>query len=117
MPCRWAPRRACSTIFSAMAASRRASQSPRPAKQARAAAHDAGDEGAGNLRRRQWSRAMVVEFIGAGAGAPDLITVRGHELIARCPVGRGAGSLAPKALLEYCPPDARGVDTAPMSLV
>jgi precorrin-4/cobalt-precorrin-4 C11-methyltransferase len=59
---------------------------------------------------------MTVHFIGAGPGAPDLITVRGRELIARCPVCLYAGSLVPKALLEYCPPGARVVDTAPMSL-
>lgn len=59
---------------------------------------------------------MTVHFIGAGPGAPDLITVRGRELIARCPVCLYAGSLVPQALLEYCPPDARIVDTAPMSL-
>jgi precorrin-4/cobalt-precorrin-4 C11-methyltransferase len=59
---------------------------------------------------------MTVHFIGAGPGAPDLITVRGRDLIARCPVCLYAGSLVPKALLEHCPPDARIVDTAPMSL-
>jgi precorrin-4/cobalt-precorrin-4 C11-methyltransferase len=59
---------------------------------------------------------MTVHFIGAGPGAPDLITVRGRDLIARCPVCLYAGSLVPSALLEYCPPDARIVDTAPLSL-
>lgn len=59
---------------------------------------------------------MTVHFIGAGPGAPDLITVRGRELLARCPVCLYAGSLVPKELLEHCPPDARIVDTAPMSL-
>ena len=59
---------------------------------------------------------MTVHFIGAGPGAPDLITVRGRDLIGRCPVCLYAGSLVPKALLEYCPPGARIVDTAPMSL-
>jgi precorrin-4/cobalt-precorrin-4 C11-methyltransferase len=59
---------------------------------------------------------MTVHFIGAGPGAVDLITVRGRDLIARCPVCLYAGSLVPKALLEYCPPGARIVDTAPMSL-
>src|SRR4029078_464696 len=49
-------------------------------------------------------------------GAADLITVRGRDLIARCPVCLYAGSLVPKALLEYCPPGARIVDTAPMAL-
>jgi len=59
---------------------------------------------------------MTVHFVGAGPGAPDLITVRGRDLIARCPVCLYAGSLVPKALLEHCPPDAHIVDTAPMSL-
>jgi precorrin-4/cobalt-precorrin-4 C11-methyltransferase len=59
---------------------------------------------------------MTVHFIGAGPGAPDLITVRGRDLIACCPVCLFAGSLVPAALLEYCPPGARIVDTAPMSL-
>jgi len=59
---------------------------------------------------------VTVHFIGAGPGAPDLITVRGRDLIARCPVCLYAGSLVPAALLDYCPPDARIVDTAPLSL-
>ena len=59
---------------------------------------------------------MTVHFIGAGPGAVDLITVRGRALIARCPVCLYAGSLVSKELLEYCPPGARVVDTAPMSL-
>lgn len=59
---------------------------------------------------------MTVHFIGAGPGAADLITVRGRDLLARCPVCLYAGSIVPKELLQYCPPDARLVDTAPMSL-
>lgn len=59
---------------------------------------------------------MTVHFIGAGPGAPDLITVRGLDILARCPVCLYAGSLVPKALLSRCPPGARVVDTAPMSL-
>lgn len=59
---------------------------------------------------------MTVHFIGAGPGAPDLITVRGRDLIAACPVCLYAGSLVPKALLDHCPPGARIVDTAPFSL-
>jgi precorrin-4/cobalt-precorrin-4 C11-methyltransferase len=59
---------------------------------------------------------MTVHFIGAGPGAADLITVRGRELIARCPVCLYAGSIMPKELLEYCPPGARIVDTAPLAL-
>jgi precorrin-4/cobalt-precorrin-4 C11-methyltransferase len=59
---------------------------------------------------------MTVHFIGAGPGAADLITVRGRDLIARCPVCLYAGSIVPRDLLSYCPPDARIVDTAPLSL-
>lgn len=59
---------------------------------------------------------MTVHFIGAGPGAPDLITVRGRDLIARCPVCLYAGSLVPQALLAYCPPEARIIDTAPLAL-
>jgi len=59
---------------------------------------------------------VTVHFIGAGPGAADLITVRGRDLIARCPVCLYAGSIVPKELLALCPKDARIVDTAPMSL-
>lgn len=59
---------------------------------------------------------MTVHFIGAGPGAADLITIRGRDLIGRCPVCLYAGSLVPKALLEHCPPGARVVDTAPLAL-
>lgn len=59
---------------------------------------------------------MTVHFIGAGPGAPDLITVRGRDLIARSPVCLYAGSLVPQALLTYCPAGAEIVDTAPMTL-
>lgn len=59
---------------------------------------------------------MTVHFIGAGPGAPDLITVRGRDLIARSEVCLYAGSLVPAALLEHCPKGARIIDTAPLSL-
>lgn len=59
---------------------------------------------------------MTVHFIGAGPGAADLITVRGRDILARSPVCLYAGSIVPKELLDYCPADARLVDTAPMSL-
>ncbi len=59
---------------------------------------------------------MTVHFIGAGPGAADLITVRGRELIARCPVCLYAGSIVPRELLSFCPKHARVVDTAPLSL-
>jgi precorrin-4/cobalt-precorrin-4 C11-methyltransferase len=59
---------------------------------------------------------MTVHFIGAGPGAPDLITIRGRDLIGACPVCLFAGSLVPRELLAYCPNGARIVDTAPLSL-
>jgi precorrin-4/cobalt-precorrin-4 C11-methyltransferase len=59
---------------------------------------------------------MTVHFIGAGPGAADLITVRGRDLLARCPVCLYAGSLVSGELLVHCPPGARLVDTAPMTL-
>jgi precorrin-4/cobalt-precorrin-4 C11-methyltransferase len=57
-----------------------------------------------------------VYLVGAGPGAPDLITVRGIRLIERCPVCLYAGSLVPRAIVEAAPPDARIVDTAPLTL-
>jgi precorrin-4/cobalt-precorrin-4 C11-methyltransferase len=59
---------------------------------------------------------MTVHFIGAGPGAADLITLRGRDLIARCPVCLYAGSIVPPALLAHCAPGARLVDTAPLTL-
>jgi precorrin-4/cobalt-precorrin-4 C11-methyltransferase len=59
---------------------------------------------------------MTVHFIGAGPGAADLITVRGRDLIARCPVCLYAGSIIPRDILRHCPPGARIIDTAPLSL-
>jgi precorrin-4/cobalt-precorrin-4 C11-methyltransferase len=59
---------------------------------------------------------MTVHFIGAGPGAPDLLTLRGRDLIAACPVCLYAGSLVPAGVLAHCPPGARIVNTAPLSL-
>jgi precorrin-4/cobalt-precorrin-4 C11-methyltransferase len=59
---------------------------------------------------------MTVHFIGAGPGAADLITLRGRDLIARCPVCLYAGSIVPGELIAHCPADARIVDTAPLTL-
>jgi len=59
---------------------------------------------------------MTVHFIGAGPGAPDLITLRGLRLIRRCPVCLYAGSLVPAEIVAEAPPGARVIDTAPMTL-
>jgi len=69
---------------------------------------DAGDDLVGDP--------VTVHFIGAGPGAADLITVRGQRLLADSPVCLYAGSLVPAELLAVCPPGARRVDTANLTL-
>ncbi|HVI50741.1 MAG TPA: precorrin-4 C(11)-methyltransferase [Candidatus Sulfotelmatobacter sp.] len=59
---------------------------------------------------------MTVHFIGAGPGAPDLITVRGLNLIRRCPVVLYAGSLVPEEIVAEAQDGARVIDTAPLDL-
>jgi precorrin-4/cobalt-precorrin-4 C11-methyltransferase len=59
---------------------------------------------------------MTIHFIGAGPGAPDLITVRGRDLVASCPVCLYAGSLVPREIVALAPQGARVLDTAPMNL-
>ena len=59
---------------------------------------------------------MKVYFIGAGPGAPDLITVRGLKLIETCAVCLYAGSLVPEEIVAAAPSQALVMDTAPMHL-
>ncbi|CAM4440996.1 Precorrin-4 C(11)-methyltransferase [Mycobacterium basiliense] len=59
---------------------------------------------------------MTVYFIGAGPGAADLITVRGQRLLRACPVCLYAGSIMPDDLLAHCPPEAKVLDTGPLTL-
>lgn len=59
---------------------------------------------------------MTVHFIGAGPGAPDLITVRGLKLIQSCPVCLYAGSLVPVEMVAEVPENARVVDTSSLTL-
>lgn len=59
---------------------------------------------------------MTVHFIGAGPGAADLLTLRGRDILARCPVCLYAGSLVPKDILAHCPTGATLINTAPMDL-
>jgi precorrin-4/cobalt-precorrin-4 C11-methyltransferase len=58
----------------------------------------------------------TVYFIGAGPGDPDLITVKGRDLIARCRVCLFAGSLVPRAVVAYAPEGAVVRNTASMNL-
>jgi precorrin-4/cobalt-precorrin-4 C11-methyltransferase len=59
---------------------------------------------------------MTVHFIGAGPGAADLLTLRGRDILSRCPVCLYAGSIVPVEMLQHCASTARLVDTAPMTL-
>ena len=59
---------------------------------------------------------MIVHFIGAGPGAPDLLTLRGRDLIAASPVCLYAGSLVPREIIAHAPAHARIVNTAHMTL-
>lgn len=59
---------------------------------------------------------MTVHFIGAGPGAVDLITLRGKNLLAQCPICLYAGSMIPKAMLNFCSLGTQLIDTAPLNL-
>ncbi len=59
---------------------------------------------------------MTVHFIGAGPGAPDLLTLRAQRLIASCPVCLYAGALVPPEILAHAPPGARIEDTQHLTL-
>ncbi len=59
---------------------------------------------------------MTVYFIGAGPGAPDLLTLRGRDILASSPVCIYAGSLIPTEILAHCPDDAKIVNSAKLSL-
>jgi precorrin-4/cobalt-precorrin-4 C11-methyltransferase len=59
---------------------------------------------------------VTVHFIGAGPGAADLLTLRAARLLADSPVCLYAGALVPTEVLAHCPPGARLVDTASLTL-
>lgn len=58
----------------------------------------------------------MVHFVGAGSGAPDLITVRGQRLLSDADVIIYAGSLVNPALLEYKKDGCLVYDSAKMTL-
>lgn len=51
----------------------------------------------------------MVNFVGAGCGSPDLITLRGHRLISEADVIIYAGSLVNPELLDFCPKGLRNL--------
>ena len=59
---------------------------------------------------------MMVYFIGAGPGDPELLTKKAERLIGECPVCLYAGSLVPPGVVANVPAGARVLDTAPMTL-
>ena len=58
----------------------------------------------------------MVHFVGAGSGAPDLITVRGARLLSEADVIVYAGSLVNPALLDYAKPGCEIHDSARLTL-
>ena len=58
----------------------------------------------------------MVHFVGAGPGAPDLITVRGRKMLEEADVVIYAGSLVNPELLKVCRKDCRIFDSAGMTL-
>ncbi len=58
----------------------------------------------------------MIDFVGAGCGAPDLITVRGKALLEAADLVVYAGSLVNPALLDYTGPGCKRLDSAKMTL-
>ncbi|HEV7862850.1 MAG TPA: SAM-dependent methyltransferase, partial [Acidimicrobiia bacterium] len=57
-----------------------------------------------------------MSFVGAGPGAPDLITLRGAARLAAADVVIWASSLVPEAVLDHCRPGVELHDSATMTL-
>jgi precorrin-4/cobalt-precorrin-4 C11-methyltransferase len=58
----------------------------------------------------------MISFVGAGPGAPDLITLRGQDRLAAADVVVWASSLVPEAMLAHVHPEAAVHDSAKMTL-
>ena len=58
----------------------------------------------------------MIHFVGAGCGAPDLITVRGMHLLEKADVIIYAGSLVNPKLLDYAKADCQVYNSAVMTL-
>ena len=58
----------------------------------------------------------MIHFVGAGCGAPDLITVRGMHLLEKADVIIYAGSLVNPELLNYAKADCQVYNSAVMTL-
>ena len=58
----------------------------------------------------------MVDFVGAGSGAADLITIRGKRLIEQADVIIYAGSLVNPELLEFAKANCEIYNSAEMTL-
>lgn len=58
----------------------------------------------------------MIHFVGAGSGAPDLITIRGKNLLEKADVIIYAGSLVNPQLIEYAKEDCQIYNSALMTL-
>jgi len=58
----------------------------------------------------------VISFVGAGPGAPDLLTIRGAQRLAEADIVVWAASLVPEAVLAHCRPDVVVHDSKTMTL-
>ena len=58
----------------------------------------------------------MIHFVGAGPGAPDLITLRGAEFLKTADAVVYAGSLISPALLDYAKPGCETHNSAGMTL-
>lgn len=58
----------------------------------------------------------LVNFIGAGPGDPELLTLKAHRLIGQADLIIYAGSLVPRSMLDHAKPGARIEDSAGMTL-
>jgi precorrin-4/cobalt-precorrin-4 C11-methyltransferase len=71
------------------------------------------------LERRDRSRSGgsgLISFVGAGPGAPDLLTLRAADRLARAAVVVWASSLVPEDVLDHAAPGAVIHDSAGMTL-
>lgn len=66
------------------------------------------------MRRAEAVNCWPVQFVGAGPGDPELITVKGQRALQAADLVVYAGSLVNPQLLDLLKPDAEAVDSAPL---
>jgi precorrin-4/cobalt-precorrin-4 C11-methyltransferase len=58
----------------------------------------------------------MISFVGAGPGAPDLLTIRGAQRLSQADIVVWAASLVPEAVLAHCRPGVVTHDSKTMTL-